>query len=141
LASIGADLLIRTLGDFETDDIHPVSQDHSQATHAPLLKKGDGHIDWSKPAEKLESFIRGVTPWPGAFTFHGDKQLKILKQSLCRSTPKKHRVPYLMGFQTKCGSQPARVYCRFWKFRQHPGAAYDKNFLQGYKIPPGTVLS
>jgi len=142
LASIGADLLIRTLGDFETDDIHPVSQDHSQATHAPLLKKGDGHIDWSKPAEKLESFIRGVTPWPGAFTFHGDKQLKIFKTKPLPINAEKTPGTVLDGFPDEMRITTGKGVLSILEIQAASGKRLMiKNFLQGYKIPPGTVLS
>ena len=79
LADLGADLLIKTLNAFNTGDIHPISQDHSRATYAPLLKKNDGRMNWKTPARSLEAFIRGMTPWPGAFTFHGERRIKIFK--------------------------------------------------------------
>ena len=77
LAVLGAGLLIRTLDSF--DSIKPVTQNHEHATYAPLMKKTDGHIDWKKPAKQIETFIRGMTPWPGAFTFNGNKRLKIFR--------------------------------------------------------------
>ena len=66
LAALGGRVLIETLDRVAKDDMHPVTQDHSQATLAPILKKNDGLISWEKPAEKIVAFIRGMTPWPGA---------------------------------------------------------------------------
>jgi methionyl-tRNA formyltransferase len=77
LANSGADLLIRTLKGYAAHKLKPIVQDHSKATYAPLLKKQDGHINWQRPAQELEPFIRGMTPWPGAFTFHNETRLKI----------------------------------------------------------------
>lgn len=77
LSDIGAKLLIRTLSDIENNGLNPIPQDESKASYAPILKKEDGRIDWSKTARKIEALIRGVTPWPGAYTFYRDKRLKI----------------------------------------------------------------
>lgn len=58
-------------------------QDESGATHARMLDKGDGRVDWSKAAQVLHDHVRGMTPWPGAFTTvktsDGPKTLKILE--------------------------------------------------------------
>lgn len=77
LARLGAEALVRTLADWAAGAATRTPQEHSAATYAPLLKKNDGLIDWRKPADRIEAFIRGMTPWPGAFTFWGNKRLKI----------------------------------------------------------------
>ncbi len=79
LANIGAELLVETLEKFESGKVTPRPQDHTQATYAPMLKKEDGHIDWSQPPEKIEYFIRAMSPWPGAFTYFQNRRLKIFK--------------------------------------------------------------
>lgn len=68
LAEAGAPLVVETLRKLDRSEIVPVPQDHSQATMAPMLKKEDGRIDWSQPAEKIYNRIRGLQPWPGAYT-------------------------------------------------------------------------
>ena len=70
LAVLGADLLVRTLEDLAAGRAACRPQDPQGATRAPMLKKGDGAIDWTRPAAELRNFVRGMTPWPGAFTFH-----------------------------------------------------------------------
>jgi methionyl-tRNA formyltransferase len=77
LAASGAKLLIQTLEQIESGNINLIPQDHNRTTYAPMLKKSDGHINWNLSAEALDAFIRGMTPWPGAYTFHGDKRIKI----------------------------------------------------------------
>jgi len=52
-------------------------QDNSLATYAPKLTKEQGLIHWSWPAERLYGLIRGLDPWPGAFTYHNEKMLKL----------------------------------------------------------------
>ncbi len=68
LAEAGAPLLVESLRGLERDEITPRQQDHAQATLAPLLKKEHGKIDWSLAAVEIYNRIRGLDPWPGAFT-------------------------------------------------------------------------
>jgi methionyl-tRNA formyltransferase len=85
LALMGSALLTETLREWAANRIEPMPQPHDQASYAPLLKKDDGRIDWHKTATTLDRFIRGVSPWPGAFTFCNDRRLKIFRA---------HPVPY-----------------------------------------------
>lgn len=68
LAEAGAPLTVETLKQLGRGEIAPTPQDNSQATLAPPLKKEDGRIDWLLPAAKIYNRIRGLQPWPGAFT-------------------------------------------------------------------------
>ena len=78
LAHRGADLLVKTLPGWLGGEIEPRVQDDSQATHSRIIKKGDGEIDWSLPAEDIRRRIRAFDPWPGAFTRWQGKRLKVL---------------------------------------------------------------
>jgi len=78
LAYEGADLLIRTVELVAEGKIKPIPQS-GEVSYAPVLKKSDGLIDWSMPARKLHNFIRGVTPWPGAYTFLNKQRIKITR--------------------------------------------------------------
>jgi methionyl-tRNA formyltransferase len=82
LSHIGAELLIETLNLLKEGKLNPIPQDHSQATYAPMLKKEDGKIDWSKSAEEIRNLIRGALPWPGAYTMLDGKLLKIYKANI-----------------------------------------------------------
>jgi methionyl-tRNA formyltransferase len=79
LADHGADLLLRTLKGIEAGTIHPVPQDSSGATMAPLIEKEAGEIDWSLPAADIVNRIRGLSPRPGAYTFYQDERWRIWK--------------------------------------------------------------
>ena len=68
LAPIGAELLLQTLRAMERGDCPRTAQDHSMATRHPMLRKETGRIDWAAPAWRIVNLIRGVDPWPGAFT-------------------------------------------------------------------------
>jgi len=78
LSLIGAEALIKTLEMLKNGLIKPVPQS-GDASSAPLLKKENGLIRWLLPADKLNNFIRGINPWPGAYTFLDGKRIKILK--------------------------------------------------------------
>lgn len=70
LSKMGAELSVETLA--KIDSIVPQRQDAAQATYAPILKKEDGLIDWSRSAAEIHNRVRGLQPWPGAYTsFHG----------------------------------------------------------------------
>jgi methionyl-tRNA formyltransferase len=77
LAAIGADLMVETLRGLLAGTINPRPQDHAQATLAPILKKEDGHIDFSLSAQEIYNRLRGFQPWPGAFTSFRGKSLNV----------------------------------------------------------------
>lgn len=79
LSFIGAELLVRTLDDIEQGTATFTPQDHSSATHVKMLKKSDGMLDFKNNCETLVNFVRGMNPWPCAFTFLNDKMLKVYK--------------------------------------------------------------
>ena len=67
LARVGAELLIETLRAMERGDCPRRRQDEAEATYFPLLKKEMGKMDFAKSAKQLSDFVRGMTPWPGAY--------------------------------------------------------------------------
>ena len=77
LAAVGGPLLVETLRRLKAGTVVPQAQDHTQATMAPLLEKEDGLIDWKRPASEIANRIRGLTPWPGAFTYAGSERWTI----------------------------------------------------------------
>jgi len=79
LAREGAALLVETIAGLKRGDISPTPQNDADATMAPMLKKTDGEIDWSKPASRIKDLVRGVTPWPGAYTDLNGETLKIFR--------------------------------------------------------------
>jgi methionyl-tRNA formyltransferase len=75
LAAAGGDLLVKTLE--ELGRIAPQKQDAARATHAPILKKEDGRIDWSMDAQEIVNRVRGLVPWPGCYGFLRGQRLHI----------------------------------------------------------------
>jgi methionyl-tRNA formyltransferase len=84
LASMGADLVVETLRQLESGLVHPTPQDHSQATLAPILKKEDGRMDFTRSANDLFNRLRGFQPWPGAFTVFRSKTLQVHRAQLAQ---------------------------------------------------------
>jgi methionyl-tRNA formyltransferase len=82
LAPLGADLLMKTLPDYLSGKLTPQPQPDEGATYAPMLKKEDGFLDFSRPATELERRVRAMNPWPGAwFEWNGDV-LKVARASV-----------------------------------------------------------
>jgi len=78
LGQLGGQLLLDTLPHWLAGEVTPREQDESQATYAGMLRREDGRIDWTEPAEKIARRCRAFYPWPGAFTFWDEKRLKVL---------------------------------------------------------------
>ncbi len=77
MAHLAARMLTPALQDIVEGRARFVPQEHEKATVVPILKKGDGLIDWGLPAESIRNRIRGLDPWPGAFTFWRGKRLRL----------------------------------------------------------------
>jgi methionyl-tRNA formyltransferase len=82
LAAAGASLLLETLDGLAKGIVKPVPQDSTLATWAPILKKEDGRIDWTLPAQTIHNLIRGLQPWPGAFTMFRGQSLHLWRSRL-----------------------------------------------------------
>lgn len=82
LSAAGADLLLLTLEKLEKGEIIPEKQGESPTEYAKMLTKEMGNIDWTKDAASIERWIRGLNPWPSAYTGLEGKTLKIWKASV-----------------------------------------------------------
>ena len=79
LAQLGAEQLVRTVAGLERGDIQATPQSSESASYAPLLKKEEGRVDWSKPASEIFNRYRGLSPWPGLFSFLSGKRVIFSK--------------------------------------------------------------
>ena len=82
LSVVGAKLLVETLKKAERGELHPVKQDENEATYVKMLNKSFGLLDFTKKPEVLERMVRGLNPWPSAFTHIDGKLLKIWDASV-----------------------------------------------------------
>jgi methionyl-tRNA formyltransferase len=84
LAAMGADLVLRIVDELEAGTAKPIEQDASLASKAPRLKKEQGAIDWSRTSQEIKNQVRGLRPWPRAFTFWRREQGEPLRLNIDR---------------------------------------------------------
>ena len=82
LSTLGANLLIETLPEYLAGNITPTPQPEEGSTYAPMLKKQDGLLDFTRPADELERRVRAMNPWPGAWFEWNGNVLKVLRASV-----------------------------------------------------------
>lgn len=141
LAELGAKLLVETLAELQQGNLKPVPQDDSQATLAPILKKEDGLVDFTRAAAEIHNRLRGFQPWPGAYTHFRGKNLKIVAakpvQVLQQIAPAELRVSgdvLLAG----CGNGTALQL--FEVQPEGKKAMSARDFLSGYRPAHGERL-
>lgn len=93
LAQMGAELLVETLAGLSDATIVPVAQDDALATHAPLLTREDGRMDFTRSAREIYNRWRGFSPWPGAWTTFGGKKFSVTRMAL----PDQHAAPLALN--------------------------------------------
>ncbi|MCM1106690.1 MAG: methionyl-tRNA formyltransferase [Blautia sp.] len=82
LAALGAKLCVETMEMLEKGTAVFIPQDHEKSTHTSMITKELGDLDWSRPAAALERLVRGLDPWPSAYTYLGSKTFKIWKSGV-----------------------------------------------------------
>lgn len=143
LAVLGAELLIQTLDKIERGEITPVKQDESKATHVSMIKKEDGLIDFSNSAQVIFNKIRGMNPWPIAFTSLNGKTLKIFKAEVVKSDNADGAIGEVVfadknqGVVVKCGKD----FLKIIELQLEGGKRMQaRDFVLGRKIAVGDIL-
>jgi methionyl-tRNA formyltransferase len=139
LAVVGAKLTVETLRGSQTGDIHPRKQDEAQTTLAPILKKEDGLIDFSRPAAEILNRLRGFQPWPGAYSKFRGKNLQVWKAAaLDRTVPSSELKTDGDRLLVGCGGGTAIELVELQLEGKKRTSAQD--FLRGYRPLPGEKL-
>ena len=140
LAPLGAATMAETLDLLRDGQLTPVKQDDSLTCYAAMLKKDLGAVDWNRSAAEIHNLVRGVTPWPGAFSFLDGKLLKVLRTRIGSSTGTPGTVLSAgkEGLQVACGSGSIIIDELQLEGKKRLAAA---DFLAGYKVAPGTILT
>jgi methionyl-tRNA formyltransferase len=140
LAEIGASLLVRTIPEYAAGRIQPKPQPEEGVSYAPKIKKTDGRLHWNESARVLWNRVRGLTPWPGAFTFlEGTPKPVLLK--IWKAEPVS--VAGVPGAVLDVGKSGITVACEHDSLRilelQREGGRRMKaaEFLAGLPIKPG----
>jgi methionyl-tRNA formyltransferase len=139
LAVVGAEITVETLRRLQTGTVHSRRQDDSQATLAPILKKEDGLIDFSRPASEILNRLRGFQPWPGAYTKFRGKNLQVWKVAACeRVLPSAELKMESDRLVAGCGRGTAIELLQLQLEGKKRTSASD--FLHGHRPLPGEKL-
>lgn len=141
LSSLGSILLFDAVRFIEKDNVTLKRQDEKKASFAPSLKKEDGLIDWQKNALDIHNMIRGLVPWPCAFTFLDDKILKLWKSetlpSYANTVPGQIVDVSANILMVACGKGLLLIK----ELQLEGGKRMDiENFLRGHKLEKGAFL-
>lgn len=141
LAIAGAQLLIKTIRRLKNGTLSSIPQDSDQATYAPLLKKEDGRIDWTKPASELDCFVRGMSPWPGAFTTLAGKIFKIYRVKVVPGHTEAPSGSTIPSFPGEIYVATGKGMLSLVEVQEASGKRlHIQDFLRGHPIPPGTIM-
>jgi len=140
LAEIGAIALIDAIEQIRAGTVRPVPQDETRVTYAPMIKKEDGRIDWSRPAAEIERRVRAFDPWPSAHTHLHGKLLKISRAKVGRGgRPEAPGTVIGIGetIRVACGSDELEINELQLEGRKRLTAG---EFTRGGHVAVGTVL-
>ena len=140
LSDLGAELLIETLKRYPHGDLKPTPQNPDEASYQPMLNKEMGRVDWAKGAQEIANQVRGLNPWPGAYTENENGRLKIYLAKACPARAEAQPGTVVTssakeGLFIACGEGWLEVL-----EMQTPNAKRmaAKAYLQGKKIDVGT---
>jgi len=137
LAALGAGLMVEALAGIAAGDLAPAAQDEAGATYAQKLDRGEGRIDWARPAAEIERTVRGLNPWPGVWFDYDLERIKVLAAHVADG----------QGSPGTVLSEPLVVACGAGALAidrlQRPGkGALDiAEFLRGRAVAPGQILT
>ncbi len=146
LAAAGAELCVKTLDALKEGALTPEKQGETPTMYARMLDKRMGDIDWTKSAVEIERLIRGLNSWPSAYTYWGNRVMKIWKAKVVGENEAKKETARKQGcvtriekdcfyVQTGVGELAVEELQLQGKKRMDAGA-----FLRGYPLETGTVL-
>lgn len=148
MAEAGAPLMADTLCGIVKGTIQPQPQDHHRASYAPLLKKEEGHIDWTRPAQEIYNRMRAFRPWPGAFTTLRSRTVHIWAEPVSKKasgklTPGSSVEPALPG-TLRINAQGLFVVCggatelRVLSVKREGGKSVDaREYAQAIRLTEG----
>ncbi len=142
LSAAGARLCVETLEKLERGELSPEKQGGSPTAYAAMLTKEMGHIDWAQPAEKIERLVRGLDPWPSAYTKLEKKTLKIWRCRVLRKDESKGACGEILDItKDSLLVQTGKDILAITELQLEGKKRMDADaFLRGFSIKPGTVL-
>ena len=139
LAQLGARAVVETVRRIAQGNVHTMPQDPSLVSKAPKIFKDDCRIPWSRPARNVVDFIRGMSPFPGAWTMDGEKTLKIFRGAVVPGEPNEPGLIEILDghLLVHCADGPCSILELQQEGRKRMGIA---EFLRGNMMPGGKVL-
>ena len=153
MAELGAPLMAETLRGVWAGTLAAKQQDHTRATYAPLLKKEDGKIDWTRSAHEIYNRMRAFTPWPGAFTTFRNNTVQLVAEPVSNQmsavpTPEPGTLRIVKDFLAspgKTGKDAALLVCcgratelRVLSVKREGGKSADAlEFAHGVRLTEG----
>lgn len=139
---IGANLLVETISKLQNGEIVPQKQDDSLSCYSPMIDKTNSKIDWSKPAQNIKNLVRGLYPFPRAYTMYCDKLLKIEKATAVQTQSSDECGTIIAvdkkSFTVKCSGDTALCVT---KIQMEGKKSMDvQSYLLGNTIQKGIVL-
>lgn len=143
LSQAGAKLIVEALPKIERGEITPIKQDESLVSYVKMMDKSKGRIDWSADAVSIERLVRGLNPWPSAYTSCQGKTVKIWRSDAVETAVECTEQPgtiVLVGkdfFDVACGAGNLRIY----ELQMEGKKRMDtKSFLLGNPWKEGMIL-
>lgn len=143
LRACGAALLLEALKSIDNRDYHLVEQDEEKVILAPKLQKQDGWINWNTPAGDIHNQVKGVLPWPGAFTNYRGKTLKIFQADVLPLFPNHKPVPgeVVRADKHEIVVAAARGFLAIKEMQLEGGRRMPaQSFIIGHKLVAGEIL-
>ncbi|MDH3808787.1 MAG: methionyl-tRNA formyltransferase [Desulfuromonadales bacterium] len=139
LASLGRETMEETLRQLCAGTLQREVQDDEQSTYASLMKKEDGRIDWSRSAQEIHNHVRGLDPWPGAYTTINGELLKLAetRPEAAEGLPGNVIAADKNGVCVACGSGSLRIQQLQLAGRKRLAAA---DFLRGCPLEAGAMM-
>lgn len=140
LAPAGAKLMVKTLGHLAEGRLFPQVQDHSLASLAPILKREDGWIDFSRTAKEIHNRWRGFQPWPGAHTVLRGKKLIVQKMRTVDEGECEAGALRVQGDSLLVGCSAGTMLCLDEVQVEGKRRMSAAEFLRGYQVKSGERL-
>lgn len=142
LSVIGGPLILKTIKALEEGILERIPQDNDLSTYAPMLDKQLGNISWDKPAIEIERLIRGLNPWPSAFTYVDGKMLKLWEAKVIELEDDHHMPGSVFeinkdGMVVKCADNGLLITSLQLQGKKRMAAS---DFLRGYNVEEGIIL-
>lgn len=139
LAVLGGELAVKTIAALNAGEITPIPQNETEATHVGMIKKEMGLIDFKRPAIEIERLIRGLNPWPSAYTHIDGKTLKLWKATVVEGNGQPGEIIKVdkNSFIVSCGEAALQIEELQLEGKKRMLTA---DFLRGYKLEKGVIL-